>query len=111
MTDTASGSVTSGVQRAGIAAKKKQEFDPQLVSDISEKVYRRRLNDECGPGADTRMVANDEDDGKKLRGRARAYDPLTRTYMRVLGVGSAGQSGDRTDVNEWDSLLKQETNK
>ena len=67
-------------------AGRKQEFDPQLVADISERVYRRRLNDESGPGADERMVAKDDDGGEKLRGRAKAYDPLTRAYMREIAA-------------------------
>jgi len=67
---------------------RKQELDPELVSDISEQVYRRRLNDDSGQGADERMIAKDGDGGKKLRGRARAYDPLTRAYLRVLGGAS-----------------------
>lgn len=32
-----------------------------------------------------RMIAKDEDGGKKLRGRAGQYDPLTRAYLEVLG--------------------------
>lgn len=57
-----------------------EDFDKNYVRDISEIVYRSRL----GPGGAERMVTDDGDDGSKLRGRAGAYDGLTRDYLRAL---------------------------
>jgi hypothetical protein len=62
----------------------KPTFDPQYIRDLSEKVYRIRLEQECAGNVD-RMIAKDEDDGQKLRNRAGQYDPLTRAYLDVLG--------------------------
>lgn len=50
------------------------------ITDISVEVYKRRL----GEDSLRRMLADDNDDGKKLRGRAEQYDSLTRDYLRVL---------------------------
>jgi hypothetical protein len=55
------------------------------IRDISVAVYAKRLNQECHGSAD-RMLAKDADGGLKMRGRAAAYDPLTRAYLDVLGV-------------------------
>lgn len=33
-----------------------------------------------------RMIEKDKDGGKMLRNRAASYDPLTRTYLKVLGT-------------------------
>lgn len=62
-------------------------FDAELIRDISEAVYRIRLNDPSGggPGAVDRMIEKDGDGGKKLRGRAGAYDVVTRAYLEALG--------------------------
>lgn len=62
----------------------KPTFDPEYIRDLSEKVYRIRLEQEC-PGNADRMIAKDEDQGQKLRNRAGQYDPLTRVYLDVLG--------------------------
>lgn len=69
------------------SADSKPSFDPAYVRDISEKVYRARLDDMSGggPGAVERMIAKDKDDGKKLRNRAGMYDPITRAYLDALG--------------------------
>lgn len=53
------------------------------VRDISEVVYRQRLEQDC-PGNIERMIAKDGDSGQKLRGRAGAYDTLTRAYLKAL---------------------------
>lgn len=58
---------------------------PEQIRDISEKVYRRRLEDES-KGNVVRMLEKDADGGKKLRGRAQQYDALTRAYIEVLGL-------------------------
>lgn len=65
--------------------KRKPEFDLERVRDISEAVYRARLEDNKA-GAVERMLEKDGDGGKALRARAGAYDVLTKAYLRVLGV-------------------------
>lgn len=69
-------------------AEKPKTYDPEYIRDISEKVYRNRLEDPSGggKGAVDRMIAKDGDGGKKLRNRAMMYDQLTRTYLEVLGI-------------------------
>lgn len=66
------------------AKERKPTFDPEYIRDISEKVYRVRLEQDCHGNVE-RMIAKDEDGGEKLRNRAGAYDPLTRAYLKVLG--------------------------
>lgn len=60
------------------------EFDPVMVRDISERVYRERLESESSEGAVARMLKKDGDNGEKLRHRAGAYDSLTRSYLRAM---------------------------
>lgn len=55
------------------------------ITDISEKVYRIRLEDDC-KGNVERMLAKDGDGGAKLRGRAKAYNALTRAYLVALNI-------------------------
>lgn len=62
----------------------------ERIRDISEKVYRIRLEDDC-KGNVERMLAKDrnadpDDNGKKLRNRAAIYDPLTRAYVEVFNI-------------------------
>ena len=57
-------------------------MDPDSIRDISELVYRLRLEDDCRGNVD-RMLAKDNDGGKKLRARAASYDVLTRAYLKV----------------------------
>lgn len=68
--------------------KKEPEFDPKLVRDISEQVYRQRLDDPGNkPGKSAAsMIAKDGDNGEKLRGRAICYDEMTRAYIKALLV-------------------------
>jgi hypothetical protein len=65
--------------------ERKPTFDPSHIRDLSEQVYRLRLEQDC-PGNVEKMIAKDEDSGEKLRNRAAAYDPLTRAYLKVLGI-------------------------
>ena len=67
-----------------MSKEKKPTFDPDYILDISERVYRLRLEQD-GIGSVHRMLEKDKDGGKKLRGRAEAYNPLTRAYLEVLG--------------------------
>lgn len=69
--------------------ERKPTFDPSYIRDISESVYRIRLCQDSGGGADLLMIANDKDNGEKLRNRAGSYDALTRTYLKVLGFEPA----------------------
>lgn len=62
--------------------EKKPTFDPEYIRDLSEKVYRHQL----GPEDTARMIEKDKDLGHKLRGRASAYDSLTRSYLEAFGV-------------------------
>ncbi len=55
------------------------------ITDISERVYRLRLEDDC-KGNVERMLAKDDDGGVKLRNRAKAYNPLTRAYLVALNI-------------------------
>jgi hypothetical protein len=64
---------------------KKPTFAPDYIRDISEQVFRIRLEQDC-EGNVARMIEKDEDDGEKLRNRAGQYDPLTRAYLKALGV-------------------------
>lgn len=62
----------------------------EKIRDISEKVYRLRLEQDC-PGNVQRMLDKDrevdpDDNGKKLRNRAASYDPLTKAYLKVFGL-------------------------
>jgi predicted TPR repeat methyltransferase len=70
---------------------------PEHVRDISEAVYRRKLDLECGKGTAKRT---DDDvaagipgpNGKprmSIRARAEAYDKLTRHYLAILGDKNA----------------------
>lgn len=68
------------------AKLKRPVFEPVRIRDISVSVYRKRLVQDSGHGADERMLAKDADGGLKMRGRAAAYDGLTRAYLDVLGV-------------------------
>ena len=66
------------------------KHDPDMVRDISEAVYRRRLMDAGGKDEPDRMIAKDGDSGEKLRNRAKGYDVLTRHYLDVLAERSGG---------------------
>jgi hypothetical protein len=69
-------------------------FDPEYIRDLSEQIYRILLEKDC-PGNVERMIAKDEDDGKKLRNRAGYYDRLTRAYLDVLGFKPSFSPHDR----------------
>jgi hypothetical protein len=76
----------------------KPTFDPEYIRDLSEKVYRIRLEQDCA-GNVARMLAKDSekdpnDNGKKLRNRAGQYDPLTRVYLEVLGFEAVFKQGE-----------------
>lgn len=68
------------------AKLKRPVFEPARIRDISLAVYKLNLIRDSGEGAPERMLAKDDDGGLKMRGRAGAYDKLTRTYLKVLGI-------------------------
>lgn len=59
------------------------DFDATFIRDVSEAIYRQRLEDSC-KGAVDRMLAEDNDGGHKLRNRASSYDVLSRAYARYF---------------------------
>ncbi len=59
------------------------KYTPEQIRDISVEVYKMRLEQDC-KGNTERMLKKDNDGGVKLRGRAGAYDSLTRCYLKVL---------------------------
>lgn len=65
-----------------VPPKNEAILDPERVRDISVEVYKMRLID--GGGSAERMMKDDDDNGEKLRGRAKSYDALTRAYLKVL---------------------------
>jgi hypothetical protein len=66
------------------ARERKPTFDPEYIRNISETVYRSRLEQDCA-GNVARMIEKDEDSGQMLRNRAGQYDSLTRHYLAALG--------------------------
>lgn len=56
--------------------------DSNRIKDIAEAVYRDRL----GERDVARMIADDEDNGEKLRGRAQSYASLVIPFCKALGV-------------------------
>jgi hypothetical protein len=77
--------MTLGEIEDKVAKERKPTSAPEYIRDLSEKVYRIRLEQDCD-GNVARMIAKDEDSGEKLRNRAGSLDPLTRAYLKVLGV-------------------------
>jgi hypothetical protein len=77
-----------------MAREPKTTFAPDYVRDLSERVYRILLEQDCAGNVD-RMISKDEDSGEKLRNRAGFYDRLSRTYLKVLGF-EPGQNGEPT---------------
>lgn len=69
--------------------ERKPTFNPEQIRDLSERVYRIRLEQECSGNVE-RMIAKDDDAGAKLRGRASAYDALSRAYLEALGIRPEG---------------------
>ena len=86
------------------AKPKKPAFDPEYILDISEAVYRLELEREC-PTNTERMLAKDNDGGKKLRNRAKFYNSLTRNYLNALGIEpgdvASHDDGQPTEQQEW----------
>lgn len=72
----------------------KPRHSEEQVRDISERLYRKKLDFECGRG--TAQQTDDDiangvmgPNGKpkiSIRDRAGAYDKLTRLYLEELGI-------------------------
>lgn len=68
-------------------------WNPEYIRDLSEKIYRKKLDSECGEG--TAKMTDDDiaagrhgPDGKQktpIRNRAAAFDKLSRLYLEELG--------------------------
>ena len=75
----------------------KKKHSPEFVRDVSERIYRKKLDSECGK--DTAKMTDDDiangvmgPNGKpkiSIRDRAGAYDKLTRLYLEELGIEPA----------------------
>lgn len=65
-------------------------LDGERIKDIAEAVYRDRL----GERDVARMIAEDKDNGEKLRGRAQSYAPLVVPFCKALGVEIPRLSSD-----------------
>lgn len=62
------------------------KHDPEHVRDISERIYRKKLDSECGAGT-AKMTDDAIANGDKcmtIRARAAGYDKLTRLYLEEL---------------------------
>ena len=78
-------------------------MNSEEIREISVAIYKLRLEATSKPhGAVDRMLLSDGDGGKKLRGRAGAYDVLSRAYVEVLRVRARSHPSDL--VRRIDSL-------
>jgi hypothetical protein len=62
------------------AAPKPMAYDDALLARLCERVYRARL----GRKDAERMIAEDGDDGKKLRRRSMAYAPIVKCTLDAM---------------------------
>lgn len=71
-----------------------QKHTPDQIRDISEAVYRKKLDAECGAGT-AKQTDDDIANGvttpggkpkMSIRERAQSYDKITRVYLDVLGI-------------------------
>lgn len=60
---------------------------PDQVSALALQVYCARLED-GNAGAVRRVLAEDKDNGQKIRGRAMAYAPIVRALLTILDLSS-----------------------
>lgn len=60
---------------------------PAQVSSLALQVYCVRLED-GNAGAVRRVLAEDKDNGQKMRGRAMAYAPIVRALLTILDLSS-----------------------
>lgn len=61
------------------------KLTPEQVDDLCEAVYKIRLEEDC-KGNVERMIAKDEDQGQKLRGRSRLYRPIVMATLQALAA-------------------------
>lgn len=55
-------------------------WTPEQITNMSEALYRLRL----GPAEVAAMLLEDQDDGQKIRMRAKSYDSMTRDYLEII---------------------------
>lgn len=65
-------------------------LDTERLRDIAEAVYRDRM----GERDVAKMIADDKDNGEKLRGRAKIYEPLVVPFCKALGVEVPRRGGE-----------------
>lgn len=63
----------------------RKRWTPAEVDDLTEAVYKLRLEDDC-KGNVERMLAKDQDDGAKLRSRSRFYRPMVMATLQALDL-------------------------
>lgn len=56
------------------------------IDDITLRVYAARMDEDSGEGAFDRMLAQDNDDGKKMKRRAQFYRPVVTEVLVQLGL-------------------------
>lgn len=59
-------------------------YDDALIARLCERVYRIRLE-----GDAEKMIAEDADDGTKLRRRAMSYAPIIKVTLDALALEQA----------------------
>jgi len=57
----------------------------EQIDDITEVVYRIRLEQDCQTNV-KRMIEKDKDGGAKLRGRSRSYRRTVEAVLEAAGV-------------------------
>ena len=71
-----------------------RDYTAEEIRNISEAVYRIRLEDDCKTNVERMLTkdreSNPDDNGKKLRGRAAIYDVTVRACLQVLGLMEPG---------------------
>lgn len=72
-------------QKTRKAPPRAPSYDPVLVEDLAEAVYR----DQLGAKDAASMVEKDADGGAKLRRRAQAYAPVVRATLAALEARNA----------------------
>lgn len=57
-------------------------WNPEFIRDLSERIYRKKLDSECGKGTSDRPRKPGE---MSIRDRAGSFDKLSRLYLDELG--------------------------
>lgn len=62
--------------------EKTPSWNPDFITDISERIYRKQLDAECGAGTADKPR---KPGAISIRDRAKQYDRMTRYYLAELG--------------------------